>query len=98
MRRVELLFFPECPHLGAARTQLRRAFERAGLEPEWTEHDVTLPDGPAAFHGYGSPTILVDGADVTGAPRGDGASCRLYVGTELPGAPPLEDLVRALTH
>lgn len=98
MRRIELLYFPGCPHVEAARTQLRRAFEATGLEASWTEHDVTSPNAPAAFQGYGSPTILIDGVDVTGAPKGEGASCRLYVGTDLPGAPPLADLVRALKH
>lgn len=97
MPRVQLLFFAECPHIDAARTQLRKAFEAVGVEPSWTEHDVTLPDAPAELKGYGSPTILVDGRDVMGAPPGDGSACRLYVGTEVPGAPPLKDLVRALT-
>jgi hypothetical protein len=89
MPRVELLFFPGCPHIEAARTQLRRALEAAGLPAQWEEHDET--------DGYGSPTILVNGVDVMNEPRGDGASCRLYAGTELPGAPPLKDVVRALT-
>lgn len=96
MSRVELLYFPGCPHVEAARTQLRRAFERAGLPPEWTELDVTDPGAPVALRGYGSPSILVDGVDVLGAPPGDATACRLYVGTDLPGAPPLEALLRAL--
>lgn len=86
--RVELLFFPGCPHIDAARTQLRKALELAGREASWTEHDVT--------RGYGSPTILVDGRDVMGEPPGDGASCRLYAGTEISGAPPLKNLLGAL--
>lgn len=89
MPRVELLFFPGCPHVEAARTQLRRALEATGLPASWEEHDET--------DGYGSPTILVNGVDVLGAPRGDGASCRLYLASEIPGAPPLEALIRALT-
>ena len=88
MPRVELLFFPGCPHIAAARQQLRAAFARSGLPEDWTERDDT--------QGYGSPTILVDGVDVMGATPGDGAACRLYLGTEIPGAPPLQDLVRAL--
>ena len=98
MRRVELLFFPGCPHIDAARTQLSRALGLAGLPARWIEHDVTLASTPAALRGYGSPTILIDGADVMGAPPGDGAACRFYFGTEVPGAPPLKDLVGALTE
>lgn len=88
MPRVELLFFPGCPHVDAARTQLRRALAVAGLSASWEERDET--------DGYGSPTILVNGVDVLGEPRGDGAACRLYLGSELAGAPPLKELVRAL--
>lgn len=88
MPRVELLFFPGCPHLDAARAQLKAAFEKAGLPANWTERDDT--------RGYGSPTILVDGREVMGVPPGDGAACRLYLGTEVPGAPPLQQLVHAL--
>ena len=96
MPRVELLYFPGCPQVEAARAQLRRALERVGLPVTWVEHDVTLASTPAALQGYGSPTVLVDGADVVGAPPGDGAACRLYLGTEVPGAPPLKALLGAL--
>lgn len=93
---VELLYFPECPHVEAARGQLRRALERAGLEPRWTEHDVSSAAAPAHARGFGSPTVLVDGADVTGAGPSGSAACRLYLGTEVAGAPPLEAIVAAL--
>ena len=92
---VELLYFPGCPHVVAAREQLRRAFTAAGLAASWTEHDVTA-DAPAHVRGYGSPTILVDGCDVAGAGPVEGASCRVYAGSEVSGAPPLEAIVAAL--
>lgn len=87
--RVELLFFPGCPHVDAARAQLRAALEAVGLPAEWSESDDA--------RGYGSPSILVDGVDVLGALPGAGTSCRLYRGTELPGAPSLAAIVRALS-
>ncbi len=87
--KIELLYFPGCPHIEAARTQLRAALKQTRLTLEWSESEVT--------RGYGSPTILVNGVDVLGAlPSSAGDSCRLYAGSELPGAPPLDDLVRAL--
>ncbi len=95
--RIELLFFPECPHVDAARAQLKRALEQVGLEASWTEHDVTRASTSPELRGYGSPTILINGADVMGASPGDGSACRLYLGTEVPGAPQLRDLIRALT-
>jgi len=96
MPAVELLFFPECPHVDAARAQLRRAMERAGLEPRWVEHDVSSSSAPAHTRGFGSPTVLVDGADVTGAAPSSSTACRLYLGSDVAGAPPLEAIVAAL--
>lgn len=94
--RVELLYFPECPNVNAAREQLRRAFAEAGLPLRWTEHDVTSPSAPKRVRGFGSPTILVDGKDVSGAPSDEAASCRVYLGSEVRGVPPLATIVQAL--
>jgi len=96
MIAVELLFFPDCPNVDPARDQLRRALAAVGLPASWTEHDVTAADTPPHLRGHGSPTILVNGRDVTGAQPGAGASCRIYTGSDRPGVPPLDALVRAL--
>jgi hypothetical protein len=93
---VELLFFPGCPHVDAACEQLRRAFSTLGETPAWVEHDVTAETAPAHVRGYGSPTILVEGRDVTGAPATAGLACRVYLGSDVPGAPPLRDVLAAL--
>lgn len=94
---VELLFFPGCPHVPAARELLGRAMDQAGMRPSWTEHDVSRPEAPEHTRGFGSPTILVDGRDVTGAaPSAGGSSCRVYAASELRGAPPLQSVVQAL--
>jgi hypothetical protein len=96
MATVELLYFPDCPNIPAAREQLRRAFEALGAPPMWTEVDVTAEGAPAHARGYGSPTILVDGKDVAGAAPGGGSSCRIYVGSDVRGVPPLDVIVAAL--
>jgi hypothetical protein len=88
MPHVELLYFTGCPHIEAARTQLRAALEAAGLPAEWTECDDA--------RGYGSPSILINGVDVLGAVPQAGNSCRVYRGSEVAGAPPLAPIVRAL--
>lgn len=54
------------------------------------EIDVESPDAPDFARGWGSPTILIDGADVIGAVRSTGSACRLYA----EGAPSVE-LIRA---
>lgn len=96
MPTVELLYLPDCPNAPAAREQLRRALHAAGLPSAWTEHDLTAPEAPERVRAYGSPTILVDGRDVTGAPPAGGSACRLYPGSEIRGAPGVEAIVSAL--
>jgi hypothetical protein len=74
---VELVYFPGCPHVEVARAALRVALERSGLAPVWQEWDQTTQAAPAHVHWLGSPTVLVDGRDVTG-PRAPtaGRACR----------------------
>ena len=94
--RVELLYFPGCPNIGPTRVRLRRALLEAGCPVQWTEHDVSSDDAPPHTRGYGSPTILVDGRDVSGGSPADGTACRLYPDSEVPGAPPLVAVLKAL--
>ncbi len=94
--RIDLLTFSGCPHVEAARTQLRRALEEVRLPVEWNELDVRAATTPPELRGYGSPSILIDGVDVLGAAPADALACRYYPGSDLPGAPPLEALVGAL--
>ncbi len=98
MPQVELLYFPGCPHVTHAREQLTRALRLAGLPPVWSEHDVSSDDVPARLRGFGSPTILIDGCDVSAVDgeRGEGVSCRVYADTDLLGAPPMKSLLDAL--
>lgn len=63
---------------------------------QWSEVDVTAIDAPSHARGYGSPTVLVDGVELTGAPPSAGPSCRLYEGSDVRGVPPLSDIVAAL--
>lgn len=97
--QVELVYDADCPNVPAARAQLMQAFATAGAEPRWQEWAKDADDTPARVRGYGSPTILVDGHDVTGAaPHGDTPACRVYGdGSDgYQGVPPLDDIVRAL--
>lgn len=94
--RVELLYFPGCPNIGPARMQLQRALLEAGCPVQWTEHDVNADDAPPHARGYGSPTILIDGRDVTGGTPAEGTACRLYPNSELPGVPALVAILTAL--
>jgi hypothetical protein len=97
--KVELLYFKGCPNISMARKNLNDAFAKAGVAPQWNEIDLNEPSTPKELMGYGSPTILVDGKDVTGrAPCGESLSCRTYynVKGEITGAPDVEIIVRAI--
>lgn len=77
MPRIELVYHDGCANAPAARENLRRALQTAGLPEEWTEWRREDPATPEALQEYGSPTVLVDGRDVTGAsPAASGAACR----------------------
>jgi len=78
MPSVDLLYDRDCPNVEQARAHLLKAFARAGMTPQWSEHLVDDVNIPQYARGFGSPTILVDGRDVCGAtPTGEN-SCRIY--------------------
>jgi hypothetical protein len=79
--RIEILQVPGCPHVDAVREVVRRALDRCGLECVVGERVGDYP----------SPTLLIDGRDVTGRPpAARGAACRLDLPTE-------EEVLAALT-
>jgi len=97
--QIELVYEKTCPNIEAARRQLLKAFTEAGMTPRWQEWEVSGPDAPQHVHGYGSPTILVNGQDVSGdMPDGDDYCCRVYSHDEHTnkGVPALLDIVKAL--
>ncbi len=75
--RVELVYFEGCPNAVTARENIRAAVRVLGQSLEWEERDLMDPSTPESFKRYGSPTVLVDGEDVTGVQAGNGAmACR----------------------
>lgn len=88
--RIELLYFEGCPHADEARGEVRIALRLCGLPPTWREWDTTGSDTPASLKGYGSPTVLVDGLDVTGGTSGSGIGCVVA------GAPRADIIIAAL--
>ncbi len=95
--RVDLVYDADCPNIAGARAELVRAFVAAKAAPSWREHcrhdDVELA---AHLEGYGSPSVLVDGRDVTGEAPGGGRVCRVYAGGGR--TPPREAIVAAIRN
>ncbi|KAB2911534.1 MAG: hypothetical protein F9K40_00625 [Kofleriaceae bacterium] len=86
--KIQLLYFEGCPNLEPARAALRDAMAAEKVDQAVEEIDVESPDAPESLRGWGSPTILVDGKDITGAARATGSSCRLYAS----GAPSVDEI------
>ncbi len=75
--RLQLLYFPECPHWRVADERLREVASRFGLTIEYRL--VTTSEEADRVSFRGSPTILIDGVDPFAV--GDesiGLSCRIY--------------------
>lgn len=90
--KIELIYFQGCPHVDEARTNVRAALESAGIDAPVEEWDRDDAGAPGYARDYPSPTVLVNGRDVTGeGPATGGASCRAG------GAPSVERIREALT-
>jgi hypothetical protein len=78
---VELLWWDGCPSTERALAVLRDALRAAGLDPASVRMREIKTDAEAAALAFtGSPTILVDGADVDPPLENEpvGLTCRVY--------------------
>ncbi len=80
--KIQFLSFEGCPLADAARDQLDQALNARGFNEKYEEIDIMDPDTTEDLRSWGSPTILVNGLDVTGFPKGDSVGCRIYPGPE----------------
>ncbi len=89
---LELVYFDGCPNAVKARENIRSAVTQAFDRPiEWVEWNLSKESTPDVFKRYGSPTVLVDGRDVTGEGPGNSAmACRAD------GAPSVEVIAAKL--
>jgi mercuric ion transport protein len=99
MIKVELIYEQSCPNIVAAREQLILAFNQANLTPQWQEWEMNHPETPDYARQYGSPTILVNGQDVSGESLTDtSVCCRIYQDSDVAnrGVPAVSKIVAAL--
>jgi tRNA-Thr(GGU) m(6)t(6)A37 methyltransferase TsaA len=97
-RRIELVYDDACANVDAARHNLASALEALGLTPRWREWHIGVDDLPGYARGHGSPTVLIGGRCVAGAPATTEHSCRIYTGSDgvLTGAPDVEVITEAI--
>ena len=78
--RVELLWWDGCPSTPKALELVQEALTAEGLDPAAVEmREVSTSEDAEHEEFVGSPTIRIDGADVS-PPEGEpmGLSCRVY--------------------
>jgi hypothetical protein len=101
---VDLVFDAQCPNVDDTREVLHAAMTQAGLAARWREWDREAPETPPALRGLGSPTILVNGVDVSGIEDANAATdgtncCRVYQHDgRLRGVPALRTIALALSQ
>ena len=79
--RIELVYFTGCPHVERARAAIRDALADSGLPQQWEEWNQYDAAAPARILSFASPTVLVEGRDVTDEPATSaGPSCRAAPG------------------
>lgn len=96
---MTVVYFEGCPSWQEAGRRMRLALEQAGKVDVAIAFVAVATQAEAAAAGFrGSPTILVDGADLfPGMPEPSGLSCRVYATAGgVAGVPGLVDLTAAL--
>lgn len=97
-QHIELVYDDACANVETARENLAAALEGLGLTPRWREYHIGVDELPRHARGHGSPTVLVSGHCVAGAPATAQHSCRIYTGADgvLTGAPPVDVITKAI--
>jgi hypothetical protein len=95
---VDLVFFEGCPNVDQTRANLRDALERTGRAGAWNEWDLRSPLTPERMRHLASPSILVNGRDVTGiGTDGHGKSNPTGMACRVDGAPSIDVILAALS-
>lgn len=96
--RIEVLYILDCPHYPAAVAELRKVLAIEKISASISEVLIANVHMAEALKFRGSPTIRVNGRDITDEPESQhfAVSCRLYPGEKQPGVPPAEMIRRAL--
>jgi hypothetical protein len=90
-RVIDLVYFEGCPNAAIARENLKAAVEAVGTDQRWSEWDLMSESTPEHFRQHGSPTVLIDGRDVTGdGPEAVAMACRAD------GAPSIQVIANGL--
>lgn len=93
--KIQFLAFDGCPLAEAARRALDEAIASLKLG-SYEVVDILDPETPEELRNWGSPTILVNGRDVTGNRPGDSVGCRVYSGPS--GVPDARTIIDCISR
>ncbi len=98
MPSIEFIYDLDCPNVEGARQALRSALRLSGLTEQWREWNRADTAAPGHVRQYGSPTILVNGRDISGVRPAAAPSCRIYTDSagHGRGIPPVDAIRQAL--
>ena len=99
MTSVEFIYEKECPNVESTRSILLQAFSKLKIKPHWMEWEISDASAPDYVRRYGSPTILINGKDVSESENSlNPQQCRLYINSDntMSGIPPLEKIMNAI--
>jgi hypothetical protein len=98
--KIEVLYVAGCPHVPSALSRLREVLASYSLTAQIEQIEVRDPAMARALRFPGSPTIRINGRDISGeseCPSMDAMACRLYPGADIAGVPPVE-MIRSAVH
>lgn len=92
--QIQLLTIPGCPHGVSARDLFATALEAEGIDPALlTVAEISTDADAAARSFHGSPSFIIDGADLFPSDTAPAVACRVYPGPGgLAGQPELGSL------
>ena len=99
--RIELIYDGDCPNVPIARKHINEAIGDTEKNYDLQEWDRSHADSPTYATSYGSPTVLVNGVDVSGEDsEADAKSCRVYLDESggMRGAPSSTMIQRAIAE
>ena len=94
--QISFLSFTGCPLAPQARSNLVDAINTldSDLNIDFEEVDLLSDSTPNEVKRWGSPTILINGADLMGFSKGDACGCRIYNSDG--GVPTISEIVDAV--
>ena len=85
--------------LGEVDDALRQALDRLQLQQGWEEWERSEAGCPEYARNLGSPSILVNGVDVSPSANNDSSCCRVYLeNPQFRGCPSVDSIIEALNQ